>query len=389
LAACPTHAQFRTLLLSATVTDETWWTLRTLFGNPDLEICASVSLRPEPDYYVVAAGGEAERIERIRELVAVLPRPFILYTTTRPDAEEWASRIRNDGLHRVALMTGATPATDREFTLRRWAAREVDVVVATSAFGLGMDQSDVRAVVHACVPETVDRFYQEVGRGGRDGRACLSFLVHTPGDLRIAERLSQDRIIGINKGLARWMSMYRDRIECEDDAILVPLDAKHERVQGDSDANVAWNLRTLVLMARSGMLRLQAHSPPRLEMQEGENDEDFARRCELAFREYARLARVKPANVDHLDRNTWASMVEASRQASRRADQEGHRQVLRLLGCHQSFATLFGEAYRVPDAGILPAQGISSCPASRRAGLTRPSCPPRGSAVAPLRVGQG
>lgn len=371
LAACPEHARFRTLLLTATLTEETWWTLRTLFGTPELEVCASVSLRPEPDYYVLAVDSEAERIERVQELVAVLPRPFILYTTTRTHAVEWAARIRQDGLHRVDLMTGATPAADREVTLRRWAAHELDVMVATSAFGLGMDQSDVRAVVHACVPETVDRFYQEVGRGGRDGRACLSFLVHTPEDLRIAERLSQDRIIGIDKGLARWRAMYRDRIQCDNDAVLVPLDAKHDGVQGDSDANVAWNLRTLVLMARSGMLHLQAHSPPQMEQMESEDDETYARRRELAFREYARLARVKPKNLDHLDRNTWTSMVESSRQASRRADQQAHRQVLRLLSGDQSFASLFGETYRVPDAGILPAQGVGNCPASRRAGLAR------------------
>lgn len=389
LAACPEDTRFRTLLLTATLTEETWWTLRTLFGNPDLEVCSSVSLRPEPDYHVLAVHGEAERIERVQELVAILPRPFILYTTTRRHAEEWASRIRQDGLHRVDLMTGATPAADREVTLRRWAARELDVMVATSAFGLGVDQSDVRAVVHACVPETVDRFYQEVGRGGRDGRACLSFLVHTPGDLRIAARLSQDRIIGIDKGLARWQAMYRGSAPCEDDSVLVRLDAKHEEVQGDSDANVAWNLRTLVLMARSKILRLQAHSPPLLRQAENEDDETYAKRREREFREYALLARVKPESIDHLNRSTWTSMVETSRQASRRADLQAHQQVLRLLSGDQPFASLFAEAYRVPDVGILPAQGVGSCPASRRAGLPRqaPVSPEPESVLLPVSPG--
>jgi len=371
LAACPEHARFRTLLLTATLTAESWWTLETLFGQPRMGLCAAVSLRPEPDFYVVGAANEDERIERVAELAAVLPRPFILYTTRREDARAWYTRLREAGLERLGLMTGETPTQEREALLARWQARTIDVVVATSAFGLGMDQADVRAVVHACVPETVDRFYQEVGRAGRDGAACLSFLVHAPKDRAVAKQLSQDRIISVDKGRARWKAMFGAATADGEDGVIVALTARHEHIQGDSDANVAWNLRTLILMARAGLLTLEAHQPPFITRTPDEDEAAWARRRDDTFRTYTLEAKVIPADVDHLDAQTWLERVEPCRQASRRADAQAHARVLELLAARRPFAEIFGETYAVPAAGIYPARGSLGCPATRVAGLER------------------
>ena len=66
---------------------------------------------------------------------------------------------------------------------------ELDIVVGTSAFGLGIDCPFARSIVHACIPETLDRFYQEVGRAGRDGRASISLICPSEGDKVIAMNL--------------------------------------------------------------------------------------------------------------------------------------------------------------------------------------------------------
>jgi len=372
LSACEDQTKFQTLLLTATLTEEAWWTLQTLFGEDGIEVCASVSLRAEPDFFVSSAATESQRTERVTELAHVLPRPFILYTTTRQDCDAWARRLEDAGLARFGKLHGGTSTSDREEVLAAWAGGEVDVMVATSAFGLGMDQSDVRAVVHACVPETTDRFYQEVGRGGRDGKACLSFLVHTDADLALAQRLSQDRIISVDKGLARWSAMHREAEAVDDEgAVLVRLDAKPPKIAGDSDANVAWNLRTLVLMARAGLLRLQAHSPPELNPLEGESEEDFSARRKAAFDEYAIRARVLPASTDHLDKATWNEFVQKHRLASRKAEQEAIQQLRELISGQVPFSEIFRRAYRVDDAGIAVGSGTLSCPAARRAGVRR------------------
>ena len=83
----------------------------------------------------------------------------------------------------------------------------MDGVVATSAFGVGIDKADVRTVIHATVPETVDRFYQEVGRGGRDGRACSSLLLFSEQDRKVAETLSAPNLISDELGFERWPAL--------------------------------------------------------------------------------------------------------------------------------------------------------------------------------------
>lgn len=369
LAACGQHPRPRTLLLTATLTHDVWQTLDTLFGDGRLEVCASVSLRAEPDFHVVAAADEQDRIERIGELVAVLPRPLILYTTRREDCEDWVARLREMGLRRVGSMHGRTTSAEREAVIRHWVERRLDVMVATSAFGLGMDQSDVRAVVHACLPETVDRYYQEVGRGGRDGRACLSFLVTTPGDLAVARALGKDRIVTVQTGLDRWRAMYgMGRPIGSDGAWLVPLDARRAAIQQDSDANVAWNLRTLVLMACAGLLTLEAHAPPRLERSPDETDAAFDERCHAEFAAYIESARVRPAPVGHLDEATWQAQVEPLRAANRQREARGFDRVVALTRREEAFSAIFAESYRIPEAGIEVGVGCASCPVTRQRG---------------------
>ena len=101
---------------------------------------------------------------------------------------------------RVAGITGKSREDDRrtrDGALARRGPRrqaqptEVDVVVGTSAFGLGLDMPNVRTVLHACLPETIDRYYQEVGRAGRDGRPSVAYLCQGPNDLKIAEGLER------------------------------------------------------------------------------------------------------------------------------------------------------------------------------------------------------
>ena len=77
--------------------------------------------------------------------------------------------------------------------------QDLDIVVATSAFGLGIDVPGVRGVIHLCVPESVDRLYQEVGRGGRDGYASVSMVLWTDADALVARDLAEARLMGMRK----------------------------------------------------------------------------------------------------------------------------------------------------------------------------------------------
>ena len=88
---------------------------------------------------------------------------------------------------------------------------ELDIIIATSAFGVGMDKADVRSILHTSVPDNIDRYYQEIGRSGRDGKASTSTVIFHEQQFIVAESINQSKLINIDKGYKRWMKMWSGR----------------------------------------------------------------------------------------------------------------------------------------------------------------------------------
>lgn len=258
---------FTTLLLTATLIESCVDTLETLFGKPGyFQVISAVQLRPEPAYWFAWCQSEEVRKQRLIEAVYHLPRPLIIYATKVADVQRWESELASAGFKRYAIMTGQSSPEERSQLLENWRERRVDIVVATSAFGLGVDQSDVRAVIHACIPETIDRFYQEVGRGGRDGKAAISLTLHVRQDLDIAKNLNDISYITIDRGQERWQSMFDRKKALPDGRFCVPVNIpptlRENDIDMDSEQNRAWNIRTLTLMSRTGLIELDSKRPP-------------------------------------------------------------------------------------------------------------------------------
>jgi ATP-dependent DNA helicase RecQ len=114
--------------------------------------------------------------------VAALSHPGLLYVATRRATDEYAEELAGRGL-RAAAYHGALPAKERRRVHEAFLADELDVVVATSAFGMGIDKENVRFVVHADIPDSVDGYYQELGRAGRDGQPAQATLHYRAEDL--------------------------------------------------------------------------------------------------------------------------------------------------------------------------------------------------------------
>jgi ATP-dependent DNA helicase RecQ len=140
--------------------------------------------RPNIHLRVVRHTDEAAKRKGVLEDVAALRKPGLLYVATRRDTDEYAAALEERDL-RVAGYHGGLPAKQRRALHRAFADDELDVVVATSAFGMGIDKADVRFVVHEAVPESVDEYYQEVGRAGRDGEPSAAVLHYRPEDLAL------------------------------------------------------------------------------------------------------------------------------------------------------------------------------------------------------------
>jgi ATP-dependent DNA helicase RecQ len=112
----------------------------------------------------------------------------IVYAPTRRATEEQAIRLAGRGWRAGAYHAGMA-GEERTRVQRAFADGALEVVVATNAFGMGIDRADVRAVVHLSPPGSVEAYYQEVGRAGRDGALAFGLMLHAPGDLPLRRRL--------------------------------------------------------------------------------------------------------------------------------------------------------------------------------------------------------
>jgi ATP-dependent DNA helicase RecQ len=138
--------------------------------------------RPNLRFSVERFHGENAELRKLRALeerIAGSPGAGIVYVATRRQAEELAAAIGDRAAHYHA---GMKPH-DRSDVHERFRAGTLDVVVATTAFGMGIDKPDVRWVFHAEVSESVDSYYQEAGRAGRDGEPAEITLFYRPEDL--------------------------------------------------------------------------------------------------------------------------------------------------------------------------------------------------------------
>ena len=243
--------------------------LEGLFGHPGpfLHVGAPVA-RPEPSYWAASASPPNERDTRLIESLRHLPRPAIVYTTLRDERiarpgtltpNRLSQLTSSHGFSRFAVVDGGSATSDREAILRdlrdspeRPAA--IDVVFATSAFGLGIDVPDVRTVIHACIPESLDRYYQEVGRGGRDGRPMISLVVPTSSDEEVADGVATQRVLTAERAQDRWTAMIQAAEVLDGDRVRVPLTAVPSRLDQYTGYNERWNLLTISLMARAGAL---------------------------------------------------------------------------------------------------------------------------------------
>ena len=109
-------------------------------------------------------------------------RPAIVYATSRKQAERLAEELSRL-VPAAAYHAGLDPET-RERVQTAFQAGELEVVVATIAFGMGIDKADIRTVIHAGLPGTLEGYYQEIGRAGRDGVLSRTFLMHSYADQR-------------------------------------------------------------------------------------------------------------------------------------------------------------------------------------------------------------
>lgn len=347
-----------TVLMTGTLNPSAAETLRRLFaGSHPFRLVSSSTLRCEPEYFISRWADNNQRLQALREHLMHLPRPAIVYVSLPEHVDTVRAAMTDWGFRRHAGISGRSRAAERREVVQGWrtdaGATRYDVVVATSAFGLGVDMPDVRAVIHACEPETIDRFYQEVGRGGRDGCPSVSCLLLSKDDRAIAERLGVPTILWPDTAEGRWTSMLAGAEPLPSMRLRVNLDARPPNVTMPGPTNRRWNVGLLSALARTGVLDLAAREDAETQEEVSLEQADIGRHIEISRRQEVDWA-------EYLTERDRIMNASRSGLAELALLESGRQCVGRVLQRWYTFSEPWGDSH-VP-------RSCRGCPFCRRAG---------------------
>jgi ATP-dependent DNA helicase RecQ len=160
--------------------------IRHQLGVPDLEVVNTGMYRPNLQLQVLQVTSDAEKADRLLQTLRATSGDGIVYTSTVKCCTEVFERLRDAG-ESVTIYHGKLPAAERNANQDAFMRGARRVMVATNAFGMGIDKADIRYVIHFQMPGSVQAYYQEAGRAGRDGKPARCVLIFHRKDRQVQQ----------------------------------------------------------------------------------------------------------------------------------------------------------------------------------------------------------
>lgn len=201
--------QVPVLALTATATPQVTDDIQDKLGFKERNVIRMSFFRENLSYVVRKTENKLLELKHILECV---PGTGIVYVRNRAETKEVADFLSKEGIPSTFYHAGLEPSVKDE-RQRAWTNDIYRVVVATNAFGMGIDKPDVRTVIHMDIPSSIEAYFQEAGRAGRDGKRSYAVLLHSPGDKRtVSKRISdtfpkEEFIRDVYEKLAFWHEM--------------------------------------------------------------------------------------------------------------------------------------------------------------------------------------
>ena len=206
------------LALTATATEAVATDIVEQLGMREPMVHRGSFFRPNLHIHTLKKGGEGPSVrEAILRLVEARPgQSGIVYCLSRKSVEGTAEFLRSKGIRARAYHAGL-PAEEREAAQEAFRRDDAEVIVATIAFGMGIDKSNVRYVIHRDLPKSLEGYYQEIGRAGRDGADADCVLFYSWADVMSLDRFTEDLdadLAELQRRQTRTMFRYAEAVQC-------------------------------------------------------------------------------------------------------------------------------------------------------------------------------
>jgi ATP-dependent DNA helicase RecQ len=183
-----------TLALTATATKKV---REDIIDSLDLEEIVKIEStidRPNIGFFVKELPDFRDKQGVVLELVAKLEKPGIIYFSSKKVAEQMAALLTEKGICRAMPYHGGLDQNTRILIQQQFLYDQLDIICATSAFGMGINKENIRFIIHYHMPMQIESYLQEIGRAGRDGGPSIAILLYTPGDDQLPLQLAESEL---------------------------------------------------------------------------------------------------------------------------------------------------------------------------------------------------